>query len=227
MSIWDYQWDFGPVFSAFPALLRGLLVTFQITGLAILIGTPLGVAIGIALTSSVREVRLILFFMTDALRAMPMLILMLGTYYFVPALVGIPGLDATTLAVIALSLNLSAFIAFVVRESILSFPTGLREAASACGLSKRATVVHVLLPHIGRPLIPVFSMMYIETLKLSSLASVIAVYELTHTADKIRTQTFQSLEVFAVVAGIYLIVVMPLSSLVRMLEKSRHFARRA
>ena len=227
MSILEYHWDFGPVWANFPVLLEGVWVTLYLTGLAIIIGTPLGILWGLLLRVKIPLLKYPLLFITDAFRSLPLLILILWVYYFVPVFLGMPKMSSFSLATIALTLNLAAFIADVVRASADSFSKGLLDAAYACGLSKVSTYRHIVIPEIVREILPTLSLLYIDILKLSSLASVIAVYELVHTADKIRSQTFQAIEVFSVVALIYLIIIMPLSATVRYMEKSQYFLRRS
>jgi polar amino acid transport system permease protein len=163
----------------------------------------------------------------DALRSLPVLILILWVYYFVPILIGMPTMGAFWLALIALTLNLAAFIADVVRASLEAFPKGMKDAAYACGLSPFATLRYIVIPGVIREILPTLALLYISILKLSSLASVISVNELLHTADRIVANTFQVIEVYTVVAIIYLIVVMPLSALARLMEQSKYFKRRA
>jgi polar amino acid transport system permease protein len=168
--------------------------------LAIFLGTPLGILLGLALQARILPIRYSLLFLTDVIRSLPVLILILWVYYFVPVFIGMPDMNSFSLAAIALTINLAAFIADVVRARIISFPNGLIDAAYACGLSKFSTFVHIMLPEIIREILPTLSLLYIDILKLSSLASVIGVYELVHTADKVRVETFQAIEVFSVVA---------------------------
>ena len=227
MNIFDYPWDFAPVWRYFPALMRGVVVTLYLTALAIVLGTPIGIIQGLLLTVRNRWIRYPLILFTDAVRSLPVLILILWVYYFVPVLVGLPRMSPFSLATIALTANLAAFIADVVRASVNAFPQGLLDAAHACGLSRLATLRHIVLPEVVREILPTLALLYISILKLSSLASVIAVHELLHAADRIRAITFQAIEVFTVLAGIYIVLVMPLSLAVRSLETSRFFRRRA
>lgn len=227
MTIFDYHWDFGPVWTNFPVLLHGLVVTLQLTGLAIALGTPFGILLGLAMRARLPVVRYPIVFFIDAIRSLPVLILILWVYYFVPVLIGIPRMSAFWLATIALTLNLAAFIADIVRASVSAFPKGLTDAAYACGLSKFSTFRHIVLPEIIREILPTLALLYIAILKLSSLASVITVYELVHTADRIRVETFQAIEVFSMVALIYLALIMPLSAFVRFMEGTKYFKRRS
>jgi polar amino acid transport system permease protein len=181
--------------------------------------------LGLGLLAKPAIIRYPLFLFVDIVRSLPILILILWVYYFVPVLFGRPEMSSYTLACIALVLNLSAFVADVVRASVGAFPKGLLEAAYACGLSRAGALRRIVIPYVLREILPTLSLLYIDMLKLTSLASVIAVYELLHTADKIRSVTFRAIEVFTVVAAIYLMLVMPFSALVRLMERSRWFAR--
>lgn len=224
-SILDYSWDFYSVLKYYPALLRGVGVTLSLTGLTILVGTPLGILLGLLLRAPAPLVRYPLLFVTDVVRSLPILILILWVYYIVPVLLSRPDMTSFSLALLALVINLAAFVADVVRASVGAFPRGLIEAGYACGLSRTSVVWHIVMPSVIRELVPTLSLLYIDMLKLSSLASVISVYELVHSADRIRSETFRAIEVFTVVAIVYLIIVMPFSFCVRILEKSQYFRR--
>lgn len=227
MNILNYQWDFREVWPYIPSLLSGLWTTLAMTALAIVIGTPLGILAGMALRTHIPPLRYALVLLVDAIRALPILILILWIYYFVPVLLGQPRMNPFSLAVLALTINLAAFVADITRAAVNAFPQGLLDAAYACGLSKVAAYRYIVVPDVVREILPSLSLLYIDILKLSSLASVIAVYELVHTADRIRSVTFQAIEVFTVVGLIYLLVVMPLSAGARRLERSNRFRRRS
>ena len=210
--------DFRAVLVFAPALLQGVLTTLLLTGLTVAIGTPLGVTLGVLLRSRSRLVRLPLLFAVDIIRSLPVLILILWVYYVLPIVLDLPSLSSFALAAIALTTNLTAFVADVVRGAIAGVPRGLIDAGYASGLTRLSVLRHVTLPLVVRELLPTLALLWIDMLKLSSLASVISVYELVHTADRIRSETFRAIEVFTVIAVIYLAIVMPFSILIRRLE---------
>lgn len=213
--------DFQSVFAFAPALIQGVQTTLLLTGLTIALGTPIGIVLGVLLGARAPLVRMPLLFIVDVVRSLPALILILWVYYVVPTLLGTPTISSFTLATLALVTNLAAFVADVVRGSIAGVPRGLIDAGYASGLSRFAVLWHVTLPLVVRELLPTLALLWIDMLKLSSLASVISVYELVHTADKIRSETFRAIEVFSVIAAIYLAIIMPFSSAVRWLERTR------
>src|ERR1700689_589152 len=97
----EYTWDFATVLKYYPALLKGLGITLALTGLTILIGTPLGILLGLALRSKSPVVRYPLLFLTDVVRSLPILILILWVYYVVPAVIGRPEMSSFSLALLA------------------------------------------------------------------------------------------------------------------------------
>jgi polar amino acid transport system permease protein len=226
MNLFSYPWNFGSVLSFLPLLLRGLGITLLLTMTSIAIGTPLGVLSGIALLIPSRGVRIPLQLITDAVRSLPPLVLLLWVYYFVPFVIGVPDLGAFWLATIAFSINLAAFVADVVRSSLLAFPPNLVDAAVACGLSPGKTLQKIVLPDVFREIFPTLSVLYIGVLKMTSLASIITVHEIVHAADQIRLETFQVIEVYTILGLLYLAVVIPLSAAARWLERSQSFRRR-
>lgn len=219
--------DFKTVLSFAPALVSGVRTTLLLTGLTIALGTPIGIALGVLLRFRSPIIRLPLLFLIDIIRSLPVLILILWVYYVVPALLGLPTISSFTLATLALVANLAAFVADIVRGAIAGVPRGLIDAGYASGLSRLAVLRRVTLPLVIRELLPTLALLWIDMLKLSSLASVISVYELVHTADKIRSETFRAIEVFTVIAVIYLAIVMPFSFAVRWLERTRLTRRSA
>ena len=226
MTLFAYHWNFAPVLGFLPVLITGLLVTLVLTAAAILIGTPLGLVTGVLLLMPTKLLRLPLQWATDAVRALPPLVLLLWVYYFVPFVIGVPDLAAFWLATIAFSINLAAFVADVVRASITAFPRNLVDAAVACGLTPAKTLQKIVLPDVVRELLPALTVLYIGVLKMTSLASIVTVHEVVHAADAIRIETFQVIEVYTVLGILYLLVVMPLSAAARRLETSTWFKRR-
>jgi polar amino acid transport system permease protein len=221
-----YDWDFGSVLSYLPVFFHGLIITLALTGLAIVIGTSLGVVTGFLLLVPITAVRASVQFVTDAVRALPPLVLLLWVYYVVPIATGFSRIDAFWLAAIAFSLNLAAFVADLVRGSVTAFPRNLIDAAVACGIHPVTVIRRIVVPDLLREILPALIALYIGLLKLTSLASIITVQEVVHSADQVRLETFRVIEVYTVLGALYLAVLMPLSAAARRLEKTAWFTRR-
>lgn len=214
----NYDWDWTVLSPFWPDILRGCLTTLWLTALIILAGTPLGLLLGTALRFAPPPLRWILSLFTDAVRSIPPLISILFCYYFLPSLFIGKGMPVVQIAWVALTLYLAAFAADVVRGAFANVPQGAIDAARALGLSRGMIFRRVEVRYVIRSIMPTVWLLWIGMLKNSSLASVIGVYELTHTANRIISNTFRSVEVYAVVAAVYLAIVLPFSLLARTLE---------
>lgn len=225
--MFNYDWDWSVVWRYRLALLKGVSLTMQLTLASIAAGTILGFLFGATLATKDerwREVQKVLVILIDAVRALPILILILLFNYWLPYIVGVR--SPFWLACIALSLNLSAFIADVLRGAIEGVPRPLVEAGFAVGMDSSTVMRRIVIPEATRQIVPTVSLLYIDILKLSSLASVIAVGELVHASTEVSTRTFRFLEVYAALAVLYMIIVLPFAIVSRKIERSPWFLRR-
>lgn len=217
-----YDWDYASLARYRAAFASGLLISLGLTGSAIVVGTPLGVLLGIAARSPVLPIRWAVQLSMDMIRSLPAIVLILLIYYIPPVLLGLRTTDPFWVAVAALSIHLAAYLADVIRGAIARTPRPLIEAALTVGFTRPQVLWRFTIPEAARIALPTYALLCISTLKLSSLASVIAVVELTHTANLVITDTFRSPEVYSVVAAVYISLVLPFSYLVRRLEEGRN-----
>lgn len=205
----SYDWNLSLLWDYRVAFTDGLIVTLQLTGVTILFGTIIGYVLGVVLSiksSLLAPVRAIIYLYMAFFGWLPLLVLMVWMYYFLPVLVGIR-MTGLTVAYIALSLNLSAFIADVIRGAIAEIPRSYIEAGKSIGMPFLLILRRVVFPEIVRISLPAMVALYINQFKWTTLASVLAVTELLHTANTIMIQTYRSLEAYTAIAFIYLVVV--------------------
>jgi len=217
----NYDWDWQALSSYWPLIGRGCSTTLGLTAGVIATGTPCGILLALLLRVAPRPLPTFLLLFVDVIRSIPPLVLIFLSYYFLPVILG-TGFSAVWIAWIALALYLMAFTADVVRGAFATIPAGVVDAAKAVGLSPQAILWRMELPWVARSIIPTVSLLWIGMLKNSSLASVIGVYELTHTANLIISNTFRSIETYIVVASAYLVIVLPFSVFARRLESTMH-----
>lgn len=215
-----YDWDFSVIWPYLPVFLSGLWMTIVLSALTILIGTATGFGLGVALSTSLLVVRWPLLGLVDIVRSTPTLVLLLASNYFLPVILGRPDMGAFTLALVALSINLAAFIGDVVRGAIANVARAELDAARAVGLSETQVLFRVTIPSVIRITLPTLTLLYLAIVKNSSLASVIAVYELTHAGGLIIAERYRALEVYAVITAFYIALIMPLTLFARRLESS-------
>jgi polar amino acid transport system permease protein len=208
--------NFGILAQAWPILLSGFCMTLLLTVVVV----PLGLAggLGVALLSTVksRVLRTALIVYVDFFRAFPPLVLLMFIAY------GLPFLDIRLGAFgsVALSflLNTSSYYGEIFRAGIESVPRGQFEAARTTGLSALQTMGYVVVPQAVRNVVPDLISNTLEVIKLTSIASVVALPELLHAAREAQSLTYNATPIIA--AGIiYLVCLWPL---VRLLSRFEH-----
>lgn len=213
-----YEWDFKWVWSYREQLADGFLVTLKLNALVLVIGTTFGVLVGLASRHDSRILRTAARAYVDLFRTLPVLVLLVWFFFCVPILVGGIRISGFSSAVIVLAFNLAAFIAEIVRAGVEAVPQSHVDDARAAGLSPWQTNRRVLLPIALRLMVPPLVGQYINTIKLSVLASVIAVPELLHRTTDIISQVYRPLEFYTVLAILFLVLLLPGTLLSRRLE---------
>lgn len=216
----DYQFDFHWVWAYREAFLNGLKVTLELNLYVVILSTVLGLFLALGRLSRLKLVRVLARIYIDVFRALPLLVLIIWLYFAFPLLTSRRVIfDSFTAACIALTLNLSAFIAEIIRAGILAVPDQHIDAARSLGLTRAQTLRHVTLPIAIRQMIPPLTGQYINSIKLSVLASVIAVPELLHTVQTITTEVFRPIEMYSTLAFIFLAILLPGTWLLYKLER--------
>ncbi len=198
---------------------RGLVGTIQLAVIVSILSVLLAAVLALARISPVRGLRLIARVDVDVFRSIPLLALLIFFYFGIGPLVAKAGVTAFMLAVIALTLTESAYIAEVYRGALEAVAPSQWEAGRSLGLGWRKLVRYVVLPQAILPSIPATVNLLIAVLKDTALASLIAVGELTLSATILTSLTFKPMEVYAMVAGIYLALILPLSLFARYTEQ--------
>ncbi len=233
----------------FVYLQAGVLTTLRITFTAYIFAVSFGLLIGLARTSKNTVIYTIATLYVEIMRGIPMVVLMLYVAFaLVPASVellkslGAWGLTqvqtglladlftkmthASTRAlpmemraIIALAMGYAAFEAEVFRAGIQSIGRGQMEAALSLGMNYIQAMRYVILPQAVRRVLPPLGNDFVALLKDSSLATVLAVREITQMGRLRRASTFRVMETFNVVAFLYLSMTLALSAFVRILEQ--------
>ena len=180
---------------------------------------PLGFGAGLALavTSTARSLalRLAVIFWTDLFRAFPPLVLLILLYGGLPFM----GLELGGVACMAIAffLNTGAYYGEVIRAGIESVPAGQSDAARALGLTKVQTQRFIVLPQALRAVLPDLVSNTLEVVKLTSLASVVAVPELLYQARQAQSLTYNASPIIAA-SVLYALLLWPFVKLLRRLE---------
>jgi len=216
-----FQWEVVGEYLFQTPILEGLVVTLELTVIAMVIGVLLGVMLAVMRVSSNPLLSRASWLYIWFFRGTPVLVQLLfwfniATLYPKLAL-GIPfgpafiHPDVNTLitafraAVLALGLNEGAYMAEIVRAGMISVDEGQTDAAQSLGMSRMQTMRRIVLPQAMRVIIPPTGNETISMLKTTSLASVITVGELLHSAENIYARNFKVIPLL-IVASIWYIV---------------------
>jgi polar amino acid transport system permease protein len=217
----EYNWNLGALWPFRDAFLRAIWVTIQVSFLSILVGTVIGILIGLGRhygKSSVYlypawafcTVYVYVFF------SIPALVLLLWMYYLLPVF-GIQ-LGSFWAAVIGLGINLSPFAGEVFRSGLANVPAGELSAARAMGYTRTQVLGLFVLPQFFRNSVPPLVAQYFTTVKMSSLASVIGVVEIINVSQQVIYDTYKTAEVYLIVGLSYALIVVPFAFVAKKYE---------
>lgn len=197
-------------------LLKGLMVTFRITGVSLVMAFAIGLVTVLMRLSSSFSARALARAYLELIRNTPLLIQLFLLYFVISPIVGI---GAFSSAVLALSLFEGAYISEIFRSGIESIPKGQWEAGLSSGLSTFEAYRFVILPQAVRRILPPLTSQAVSLIKDSALVSTIAIYDLTMQGQAIVAETFLVFEIWFTVAAIYLVITMSLSTVAHEMEK--------
>lgn len=201
-NFWQHAREFLPI------LLEGAVVTVQITVLAFLLSSVLGLGLALCKLSSIRALSWAASTVVNVIRGLPIIVQLFYIYFVLPDL-GIH-LTAFQAGVIGLGIAYSAYQAENFRAGIEAVDPGQREAALAMGMSVPMLMRRVVLPQAFRIALPPYGNTLVMMLKDSSLVSTITVAEMTRAGQLIASSTFQNMTVYTLVALLYLALSLPL-----------------
>ena len=199
-----------------PPLLKGALVTIEVSLLAFALALILGLLLGVARLSRFWPLRWLAAAYIQFIRGTPLLLQLFVIYYVLPY--GGIVLPPFVAGVAGLSINYAAYMAEVFRSGIGAVPNGQWEAASALGMSRGLMMRRIILPQAVRIIIPALGNFFVSIFKDSSLVSVITMRDLMLIGQLLASATFRHFEIFALVAVIYFAISYPASKLSEWLE---------
>jgi polar amino acid transport system permease protein len=201
----NYTFQFGVALDTLPQLMKGAVVTFQLGLLAFWGGALLGLLFAALKTYGGPLLRRLagayVVFFTNT----PALIQIYFLYYGLPE-VGIRW-DAFTCVLIGLTLNSGAYLTEIMRAGFVSVRRTEMEASETLGFSRLQQIRHIVVPHIAKTIYPALANFFIVVLVMgTSIGAVVGVNELTGEAITIATENYRWLEMFIVVAVIYVVL---------------------
>jgi len=209
---WQVDWD------AAGAFFQGLGLALEMAAIAMVVGSLIGIVGALARTSKVRPLQWVARGYVGLFRNIPLLLLIFFIYFALPTAVG-QFTDAKTSAIIALSILYGAYLIEVFRAGIGSVSIRYLEGGKALGLQQGQIIHYITLPLMFRVVLPSLGNTLISLFKDTSLASAIAVTEITFVGEQIQTNTFRTVEAWTAVSILYLATSYLLASLLRLAER--------
>lgn len=198
----NYIFEFSDVLAAWPRLLKGLVYTAELTVASIALGFFLGTVSAIVRHQKIHLLNTMVSVYVEILRNTPFLVQAFLVFFGLSTL-GLR-LSAELCAVLALTLNASAYTCEIMRAGLDSVHRGQVEAAEAVGMSRPAIYWHILLLPATERVYPALTSQFVLVMLSSSITSQISAEELTGVANIIQSETFRSFEVYLIIGVIYL-----------------------
>lgn len=210
--------DFSPVWQGWPALLRGALVTIEITACALLLGCVLGLLVGIGrLDAKRRWLYGLCTGYVSLIRGTPLLVQLFILFFGLPHF-GIL-LPAFLCGVLGLGVYSGAYVSEIVRGAIQSIDRGQTMAAQSLGMKPSVAMRHIVLPQAVVRMIPPLGNEFIALIKNSALVSLLTIHDVMHEGQKIISVSYRSLEVYLAIAAVYFVLTGTVTLVLRHFEQ--------
>lgn len=204
------------IINSWPALLRGTVITIQLTVLILIFGLILGLILAFGETYGNKLIQRLTALYGKVIRSIPELVLLLLVFY------GLPNLGFRirpfNAAVLGLGIRASAYMAQIFRGTFKSVSTDQITAAYSIGMGKYKTFFYVIFPQAIRSFIPPFANEYAIILKDTSLAYAIGVAELLRQGQYIIAVEYDPLTIFLMIAVIYFVLTFGVTRLLKLIE---------
>lgn len=212
------SFDFSPVFADWRMLLQGAAITVEVTAAALVLGCAIGLLIGIGRLNPKRKLvyglcsTYLIFF-----RGTPLLVQLFIWFFGLPQF-GLM-LPAFVCGIVGLGMYSAAYVSEIVRGAIESIDRGQNEAARSLGMSSAQSMRKIIVPQAVLRMIPPLGNEFIALIKNSALVSLLTIHDLMHEGQKIISVSYRSLEVYLVIALIYLLLTTAVAGGLRLLER--------
>ncbi len=213
-----FKLDWSYAIEAVPFLLEGVKFTLLIAVVGLISGLIIGVFVGFGRLSKNKLLYGLSTIYVEVLRGTPIMIQALYIYFAIPLLLSTK-INPILAGMIAISINAGAYIAEIVRGSVNSIDPGQMEAGRSLGLTRIQTMYRIVWPQAFKRMIPPLGNQFIISLKDTSLLTVIGVAELTRQGTTIVSTNFRAVEIYTMVAILYLVMTLSISFILRQVER--------
>jgi polar amino acid transport system permease protein len=219
------EFDFSVIADNWRFLGYGVLITIVLSAVSGVSSLASGLVVALARLYGPRWLRPVVVLYIDSMRAIPVLVVLIWTFFALPILTGIT-MSPFMAALVGLTVHLAAYAAEIIRAGIESVRPGQTRAALALGMSRAQILRRIVLPQAVVRMLPAFGSLLSVTIKDTAIASVIAVPELMRQSETVAGQSFQPIEVFTFAMLLYFLMLFPVTRGVdRLYRRVAHLGR--
>jgi polar amino acid transport system permease protein len=205
--------DISPLFENWRFMLQAVGMTLLLSVLSIGVGAAIGIVCGVLRTYGGPALNVILGLYVDLVRSIPVLAILVWTYFAFPLLIG-ESLSPVAGGVLALGFHLGAYVTETIRAGLTSIRPGQMRAALALGMSRPQAIHTIILPQALIRMLPPLGSLIVIAVKDSAIASVIAVPELLRQSQVLAGKTFHPFEIYTTAMLVYFLICYPTARLV-------------
>jgi polar amino acid transport system permease protein len=204
------DFDFAVITDNWRFIAYGVLITIVLSAVSGVASLAAGLVVALLRLYGPRVVRPVIALYVDSMRAIPVLVVLVWTFFALPIIAGIT-MSPFIAALVGLTVHLAAYAAEIVRAGIESVRPGQTRAALALGMSRAQILRRIVLPQAIVRMLPAFGSLLSVTIKDTAIASVIAVPELMRQSETVAGQSFQPIEVFTFAMLLYFLLLFPVT----------------
>ena len=219
------DFDFAVITDHWRFLASGVGVTLALSIASGVTSIAAGLVVALARLYGPRWLRPMIVLYIDSMRAIPVLVVLVWTFFALPIVAGIT-LPPFWAALVGLTIHLAAYAAEIFRAGIESVRPGQTRASLALGMSRAQIARRIVLPQATVRMLPAFGSLLSITIKDTAIASVIAVPELMRQSETVQGQSFQPIEVYTFAMLVYFLILFPVTRGVdRVYRRLAHLGR--
>lgn len=212
------KFDMSVILLNWDLLAMGLFVTLKYTVYTCAIGLVIGLIVALLQLTPWFSVRSLGRVWVEFFRNIPLLVLLLWTYYALPIFMQLQ-ISKETAGILGLGFYASGFYSEILRAGVQSIDRGQSDAGIVLGMSYMQRLRRIILPQALRRMIPPLVGQSIMQLKNTTLLSVLTIPDLLYQASYISSFTYRPMEVYTAIGVLFIIILVPLSALSRRFER--------
>jgi len=218
----NVTFDFGFVATYHKRIVDGFVLTIELSVVSLVISLIAGTLVAVGQSVRLLPVRFLCDLYVKAIRGTPLIVQIYLFFYIIGTAWGIT--SRFWAGVLILSIFEGAYIAEIIRGSLLSLDQTQLESARSVGFTRGQSIRYVILPQLVARTLPALTGQFASVIKDSSLLSIIAVIEITQTMREISAATFQLFETYLLLGALYLVLTLPITFVSRIFERRFTYA---